>query len=492
VSGPPVLAFAGAAIPSARREGRIPILLLGAFWASLAVIYLPAPLVDWSVGIILLTAVLFLHLLLAPLEFALGAFAFSFLAAASVRLGPQFLTWRWLFLGAAAVIFLLRFFLRRRTGSRPALGRFDYLLAAFLVAAAGTVLTSVSPRLSALKLAALLCLFYVAAQGASRLVELWGPAAPHRLVIGLLALAGPMVALPIVGWLFSAGQPTVRFGWFAGYHSNPNTWAMLVAAVFPWIVCPLLRRRRRWGASQWALLAIVLLAGYTLLSSGSRAGILAGAAALTIICAIHANRRIAALAAAATVLFVAKSVADPEFVPGLVKRYVFKHPRSGADLLQSRKEPWKIVREQFERHRWMGLGFGVSSELQSGWQTDVSSGSRAIETGSSFWGTLSQVGIVGAPLAFLAILSLLAQGARFCYAAQDPWLTAVYASVAGLAVNSLFEGWLIAPGSHASTFFWVQCFCLNAVMRRYRAVSRPARRLAAAPSAAPSWVGASP
>ena len=136
------------------------------------------------------------------------------------------------------------------------------------------------------------------------------------------------------------------------------------------------------------------------------------------------------------------------------------------------------VQQQFERNPWLGQGFGVSLASQADWVLDAETGGSIQETGSSLWAALSQVGILGATGLWLALLGLLWQGFQFAWRVRDPWFSAVYGSVAALTVNAMFEGWMLAPGNFASTYFWVQCLFLNAVMCRFR----PFAAAAASPS----------
>ena len=134
----------------------------------------------------------------------------------------------------------------------------------------------------------------------------------------------------------------------------------------------------------------------------------------------------------------------------------------------SRIEPWKKAKEKFRENPWLGLGFGVTSGAESRWALDVRSGPDATETGSSFWSSLSQVGVLGSAPLCLAILLLLVKAGRFTWKVKDPWFTAVYGSVLALTVNAAFEGWLIAPGNFIGIYFWIQCFFLNEVTCRFR------------------------
>lgn len=452
-----------------RRRVRRNLLVL-CIYGCLASVYFPTSVLE-AVRLPALLAGLSLTLLVKPLEYALGVVGFAFLAAASFRLSDQFLTARWIYLGVAAVALTLRFFLRDRKGRRPTLNRFDYLITFFVIIAAFTVTTSLSPELSALKLAGLICLLYVGSRGASRLVEQCGPAAARHMIFGLLTFVAPLAGLPLAGWLLSVGPPTTYMGWFSGYLAHPNSWALLVVTLLPWMSPPLLRRAQRWGLRHWTLAGAVALVLLSLLRSGSRAGLLAAAVSGSVICLIHENRRIGVLMAIATVALASKSLADPAFLPGLVQRYLVKH-RGATEVLQSRREPWKIVQKQFRAHPWFGMGFGVSSESQVAWKADVQTGGSIVETGSSVWSALTQVGLAGSSLLFLALAGLLLQGGRFAWQVRDPWFTAMYASVVGMTVNAFFEGWLLAPGNFGATYFWLQCFCLNAVMSHFRPRSR--------------------
>jgi len=444
------------------------VFLIWCFHAGLVLLYLPTP-VAGTPGLVLLVAALLLNLMFAPLECALGVLGFAFVAASTQGLAELFATLRWVCLGAAAVILPVRFFFRKSTRRPAVVNRFDYLMATFLVVAATTVFTSLAASLSALKLTAMMCLFYVVSLAGRQLVELYGPAAPRHLVTGLLAFTGAIIALPLAGTALRFGPVATLRGWFAGYQGNPNAWAVLVGTALAWMSVPLIRRARWWGARHWALLGGVAVVFYSLLWSGSRAGLLSVAVSATILCLVHANRRIGSLLAVITLLFAARSVSEPNFIPNLIRQYVLKHARGQVDLLQSRREPWKMVQQRFEQHPWLGMGFGISTESQSAWAIDVSTGSSIVETGSSIWAALSQVGVVGAAVLFTALLGLLIHGARFCWQVRDPWFTALYASVAALTVNALFEGWLLAPGNFACVYYWIQCFFLNSLMCRYRA-----------------------
>lgn len=457
------------------------------FYAGLALVFQQVLPSGQAAGNLLTGLGLAMALLLAPLEDALGALAFAFLAAACPGLRDPFLLWRWFFLGGGVIILTLRFFIRRRKGRRSSLNRFDYLLALFLVVAACSVAGSASMELSSLKLVALVAVLWVSAQGGAHLVETYGPAAPRRLACGLLAYTAGLLGWSIVSYVSPLGS-NVRGPWFSGYVGHPNAWAVLVMTALPWIGGPLLRHRN-WTGKLLALAGGVLVLSYSLLISGSRAGMLGAAFAVCIAGLVHGSRRVAAVILLLSVAFTTRVLAQPDYFSQFARQYIWKFSRASRDstqrdrALESREKPWKVMRQQFEQRPWFGQGFGVSTVAQANWSLAAETGSAAVETASSAWAALTQVGMVGSAGLFLAILGLLWQGLWFAWRVRDPWFTSVYISIAALTVNALFEGWLLAPGNYASVYFWIQCFLLNAVMCRYV----PLRSQPVPLETAPSW-----
>lgn len=441
---------------------------LGAFYLGLALLYLPF-IAFTAAGMVLVASGLWLALLVAPVEYALGALGCAFLAASCSQLWSVFQYLRWPFLGGATVILTLRFFFRRQVVGRPTPNRFEFLLVLFVAISGATLMTTAAVWLTALKLSALVCLFYLSSRAAAHLVEAYGPSAPRRLALGLLVYPLGLVVLPIADFFFSFGLPVIWNGRFVGYFGNPNVWAVLAILLLPWVAGALFRRSRRPSVGRAALAGLgVLTIGYTLLLSGSRAGMLGALAAATVFCLVHANRRVAAVVLLLSVLVSTRILANPDLLSKWASRYLYKHKEGQTELLQSRLRPWEAAQSNFERHPWLGLGFGVTTEGQADWAGDIRSGAGTRETGSSFWGTLSQVGLLGSSPLFLSILWAVWKAGRFAWKVKDPWFTAIYGSTLALILNAVFEGWLIAPGSFASTYFWIQCFFLNAMMCRFR------------------------
>jgi hypothetical protein len=438
------------------------------FYLGQAVTYVPT-LIPAAAGPALLAAGLLLSILIAPIEYAVGALGFAFLAAACNGTGAFFNNARWVVLGAATLVFPLRFVLLRRQATYPTkAGLFDYLLILFIAISGATLLNTISVAMTALKLGALSCVLYALSQGIYRLSDLYGPASPRRLIAGLLSFAAAPMVVSALGFVFGFGPSAVRLGRFVGLLGNGNAWAVLAAMVLPWGACLLFRKVRPWSGARFAQGAAVALLGYLLLLSGSRAGLLGGLVAFSLLAVVHLDRRVGAAVLLATFFFTVRAVADPAYIPRTVQKYLYKHTVGQGDLFQSRLEPWKRAEQNFREHPWMGYGFGITSATQVSWTPDTQSGAGTVETGSSFWGTLGQVGILGAAPLFAAILLLACRAVRFCWLVRDPWLTGVCASLLALVVNAVFEGWLLAPGSFTTFYFWGQCFLLNGMMSRFR------------------------
>ncbi|MBI3667173.1 MAG: O-antigen ligase family protein, partial [Acidobacteria bacterium] len=211
----------------------------------------------------------------------------------------------------------------------------------------------------------------------------------------------------------------------------------------------------------------ILVLVYMLLQTGSRAALLGTLAALSILCLVHVDRRIAAVFLVAAVFVSARLLAEPGLLARVSKQYLYKHEQGQADILQSRLQPWKAAEKNFRKNPWLGLGFGITSKAESGWSLEMRS-TGAMETGNGYLSSLVQVGIIGSAPLFLALALLLIGAGRFAWKVSDPWFTSIYGSTLALAINAAFEGWLIAPGNFVATYFWMQCFFLNALICRFR------------------------
>lgn len=464
---------------------------VGAFYLSLFLVY-SVPLVSgaWGVGVVV--GALLLGVLVAPSEYALGAIACAFLAASCARLGTVFQQLRWVFLALGVMVLPLRFFLTKRNAPGGIASKFAYLVAFFLGVSAASLITSVSVELTALKLIALASLLYIAWRASANLIDRHGPSGTYRLALGLLAYPLALILFSIVAYFLPFGVSVSMRGGFGGFIGGANACGAAIAMALPWIAGSCFRLRGRSGRWRGVWIFSLAVASYGLLLTGSRAALLGAVVAFAFFSLIHVNRRMTAVVLLLCVVVTAEMLAKPDLLSILSDKYLYKHKVKGKvqhleDPLQSRALPWNTAKANFSESPWLGLGFGVTSKAESGWSMDIQSGPHALETGSSFWGILVQVGILGAAPLFLAILMLLIDAGRFAWRLKDPWFTSIYGSTLALAVNSLFEGWLIAPGSFQAAYFWVQCFLLNALICRFRPA--PARPYAGfSPAAAEDWV----
>ena len=463
---------ASAAVSKSRTRLYVLITLV-VYCLGLLVMHLPGGSVP---GRLLVSLALLLSITVAPPEFALGALGCAFLAATTRELWPWFESLRWFCLAGAAFALTLRLSSLRKGRTLPIPNRFVFLMVLFVGFSMASLTVTQVIGLSALKLGALVVLFYTASRGGVFLVELYGPGSARRLAVGLAAYLLPLVVLSALSFWSGSGATIGAFGRYAGYFGHPNGCAVLLVTLLPWAACGLFRRRRL-DRRALALLAGILVLIYFLLLTVARASILGLIATVAVFCLLHASRRIGVIAVLGAVFFTTRLLVQPDLLDDLAFRYLYKH-RHEADVFQSREQPWAQSKRSFEQRPWLGFGFGVTTESQADWSIGFRTVSHNVETGSSFWFCLNQVGLVGSAPLFLAVLLFLARAARFAWRAKDPWFTAIFASCLALVINACFEGWLIAPGGFPATYFWIQAFFLSALMCRFRPA--PARRPALA------------
>jgi O-antigen ligase len=148
-------------------------------------------------------------------------------------------------------------------------------------------------------------------------------------------------------------------------------------------------------------------------------------------------------------------------------------------VLFSRLEPWQFARDTFLESPWVGIGFGVTSEREVMIVEANQLRAVKIEQGSSFWAVLSQVGLAGFVPISIALFNVLGRGLYFAYKVRDPYFSVLVASACGAMVNSIFEGWMVSPGSGLLWFTMMNCFVIDAVTSEFRP---PAKRRRAAPA----------
>jgi len=245
---------------------------------------------------------------------------------------------------------------------------------------------------------------------------------PRALLLGLRWLMTALIITSAIAFLTPIGQLGDRT---RGILGNPNALATLLV-----LAIPLLMRGR------WRLVLPLALA--LLLSTASRAGIVAVITGMTFYIVAALTRRVtlrilAALLAAAGLIVAVLGLESASLTskplgqsPSEVSVLRFEH---------SRQLEWYAAMETWQSSPFIGNGFGAAE----------------IETGSSFLKILVDLGLLGLVTALPFLLFL----AQRLIKSTDP---RVVGTIAGGLVNSAFEGWLLTAGS---AFFLMFCLIVQ-------------------------------
>jgi O-antigen ligase len=214
------------------------------------------------------------------------------------------------------------------------------------------------------------------------------------------------------------------------------------------------------------------LATCLLFASVSRAGILACAVAVTVMC-IALRRQDLLIKGAFVLVFLAALVAvvQPGRFDALVSAFtedvIYKgKPEEG--LLGSRKSSWQESVEVITANPWFGGGFGtdvVRLQPAPGGLLLRASGGSVREHGNSYLALLEYVGLLGI-IPFIVLLCLVLReiyrGYSRMWSTRDarPYtVPLVLVCTAGL-LHAFFEDWLFAVGFYLNIFFWTSVFVL--------------------------------
>jgi O-antigen ligase len=348
-----------------------------------------------------------------------------------------------------------------------------HLMALFaVIAAIVSALVSTHPEVAILKAGSLFLLFLYAATGG-------------RLAIisrELRFFSGLLLGCEVLVYICAVTHFVFRYALFGNPNSLGAVMGVVAAPLLMWgyvvSASPDLRRRR--GA---ALALAVLL----LLSTYSRASIVAAIVAFLMLCV--GLRRYKLLVTGASLALVlalcAVAVAPPEMPSGsMVSVFVYKgHEQSGA--LGSRRSVWDQTVRSIRQHPWFGTGFGTSVTTYDSMHAGMFASSTATsrEHGNSYLAISEWVGMLGVVPFLLMILLLLSQVVRviaWMRRTGDPFVSAVpiAAVIAAGLVHAAFEDWMFAVGYYLCVFFWVLAFSLFDVL--------PALAPAAVPLVMPS------
>jgi O-antigen ligase len=362
---------------------------------------------------------------------------------------------RWVVLSAGALVGLVRW--TKGEGRQP-YGAIH--LAAFLcvLSAAVSSMVSTRPSTSLLKVTSVFLLFLYCSFGA-RL------AAAGREAF---FFHGLLTACEITSYLTAIVYVGLRFEIFG----NPNS----LGAVMGVVIVPLLF----WGVlvaetrnvRQRRLVALCLSA-WLLFSSVARAGIVAGAFSVTLMClALHRGRLLMKGVFALIFLMATIAVVQPERFDSLTSSFsdnVIYKGKPELGILESRKSPWEDSVAVIRESPWFGSGFGT--DFIEGGATDAvfrTTSDSAKEHGNSYLALAQHVGLLGIiPFVVLLcmILRLIGRVCLWMWRSRSPGHYAIplaFICVAGL-IHAFFEDWLLAVGYYLSIFFWASVFILSDV-----------------------------
>ncbi len=333
-----------------------------------------------------------------------------------------------------------------------------HLIALFCaVAALTSAVVSAFPRTASLKAISLLLLF-VYTSGGVRLAILNREWQFPRTLLGVCEVVTYFTAICYLGLHVEI------FG-------NPNSLgAVMGVAVVPLLLwgvvsadSEILRRRR---------FIAFMIGSALLLSSRSRAGILAGIVAAVFLLISLKHYRLFLRGAAVAVAAVALvGIWSPDLIwksaDDVNMNLIYKGHRD-LGLLGSRLPPWDATMATIREHPFFGGGFGTTqtgAEDERGISTFSTTAGTSREHGNSYLALLEWVGLLGI-LPFLLLIGAIlleiktvGQYMRRTLDSSHPAIPFAMVCLAGL-VNATFEDWLFAVGYYLSVFLWSMVFCL--------------------------------
>lgn len=365
---------------------------------------------------------------------------------------------RWVLLAVGALVGIVKWTKRDVHRHFTAL---DLVALLCVMSAAVSSLVSSRVEMSLLKSASLLLIFLYGSSGAKIAVV----GRESKFFLGLLT------ACEVVSYLTAFSYAVVHFEMFGNPNSLGAAMGVVVVPVLLWGVLSTQDRHVRFRRT-----LALCLASYLLYFSVSRAGILACAVAVTVMC-VALRRQHLLLKGTAVLLFLVAVVAvvQPARFDALVSSFtedlIYKgKPEMG--LLGSRKSPWQETLEVIKRDRnyLFGVGFGTGASEQEGASsggglTFRTSGGAVQEHGNSYLALLEYVGLLGI-IPFVILLALVLRqiyrGCSLMWRTRDVGhfvVPLVLVCIAGL-VHAFFEDWLFAVGFYLTVFFWTSVFIL--------------------------------
>ncbi|KAA6183948.1 hypothetical protein F2Q65_14165 [Thiohalocapsa marina] len=270
----------------------------------------------------------------------------------------------------------------------------------------------------------------------------------------------PFVAVALLATLAGTTDPDgiVRMGeleLYQGLTGNPNALGILMAMAAPILIWRLYRANTIWKRRAWmVLLGSVLI---SLLQSNSRASLLAFLATLTITLLAFPLRRRIMMASLALLSGLFVVVLTPGLIENLQHRYIYKGANPEVGALYTREAVWEESYSLAMEGGWFGGGYGVTIG-----DTSFGGGLSAVgygrEKGNSQLAIMEEMGLVGLFLYVIFLITLsrrLLKTFRRIHSRQEKVLFAlVIGMLGGMLVQSVFEGWWVAPGSVEFAYFW--------------------------------------
>jgi O-antigen ligase len=363
---------------------------------------------------------------------------------------------RWVFLAVGALVGIVKWLQRDLRRHFTAI---DLVALLCVMSAAVSSLVSNRIEMSLLKSTSLLLIFLYGASGAKIAVV----GRESQFFLGLL------IACEVISYLTAFSYAILHSELFGNRNSLGAVMGVVVVPVLLWGVLSTTDKHVRFRRT-----IALCLASYLLYFSVSRAGILACAVAVTVMC-VALHRQHLLMKGAIVLMFLLGIIA---VVPGgrfdaLVSAFtedvIYKgKPEMG--LLGSRKSPWQETVDVIKRDKnyLFGVGFGTGSAEQQGAVGSLmfrTTGGSVREHGNSYLAVLEYVGLLGIVPFVVLLLLVLRQIYRGCsqmWRTRDPGdyvVPLVLVCIAGL-VHAFFEDWLFAVGFYLNIFFWTSVFVL--------------------------------
>lgn len=297
-----------------------------------------------------------------------------------------------------------------------------------------------------------------------------GSKAAERISTALTLLIGPFLLASFIVYPLSsvsATGETFTTSGFRGLTANPNSLGVCAALMAPLLMANFARNKTAWTQFDLARALGVVALVFLVVVSRSRASGLALATSVFVLVVLLPRSRLVKYYILAGYFCVCIVLTNPYSYVTLAQNWIYKGDTTD-ELFVSRSELWRTAREDFQERPLLGRGYGVTTTREADFSSVRNYLLIKVEQGSSFWALLTQVGILGfLPLA-LGLLDLLIRAAKFAARVKDPYLTAILAAAAGLIADSIFEAWIVAPGSGLLWVLLTFCATLDAVLSRMK------------------------